>query len=157
MIVTMYISVSPGEAPEDSGTTLRRPGSFVITFNCSSSCSLYKYYDKTSESVLSLNTADQIEDNCRVHPQVSERKTLQTGGALQQSASQRQCTRPHKGLPFPLYESICTILSHKRQTVILSDSGRQARRGRRSRKRNRQVTLIETKDDAGKENKLLPS
>lgn len=48
-------------SPDILGTTSTHPIVAVVrvvSFNCSGYCPLHQYYDKASESILSLNTAD---------------------------------------------------------------------------------------------------
>lgn len=91
---------------------------FVIRFNCSSLCWLYKYYDKTSESSLCLNTAEQFECNYSVRPRESESKHFKR--QREQSAEVRYTVpQPCKSLLFPLHKSIRRIASpsYERRTL----------------------------------------
>lgn len=91
---------------------------FVIRFNCSSLCWLYKYYDKTSESSLCLNTAEQFECNYSARPRESESKHFKR--QREQSAEVRYTVpQPCKSLLFPLHKSIRRIASpsYERRTL----------------------------------------
>lgn len=91
---------------------------FVIRFNCSPFCWLYKYDDKTSESSLCLNTAEQFECNYSARPRESESKHFKRQRV--QSAEVRYTVpQPCKSLLFPLHKSIRRTASpsYERRTL----------------------------------------